>query len=258
MVKNRGTKQFETLQIYCMFVGYPRSGHSLVGAMLDAHPDIVIAHELDTLRYLRAGCGKYELFDLLLRKSKRFAQQGSVWSGFSFAVPGQWQGRYRKLLVIGDKKGGASTRALSDNPALLERLGCTLGLEMRFIHIVRNPFDNVASILGRQLGGPALMDSIGFYERLCETNRRLRASLGEQLVELRHERIVADPRAALAGLCRFLGVEAPEDYLEACASVVRKAPRCTRFDIDWPAPARALVEALIARFPFLYGYGFED
>ena len=87
---------------------------------------------------------------------------------------------------------------------------------------------------------------------------RLRASLGEQLVELRHERIVADPRAALAGLCRFLGVEAPEDYLEACASVVRKAPRRTRFDIDWPVPARARVEALIAKFPFLHGYGFED
>ena len=46
---------FETIQLYCMFVGYPRSGHSLVGAMFDAHPDIVIAHELDALRYLKAG-----------------------------------------------------------------------------------------------------------------------------------------------------------------------------------------------------------
>ena len=48
---------FETIQLYCMFVGYPRSGHSLVGTLLDAHPDIVIAHELDALRHIRAGCG---------------------------------------------------------------------------------------------------------------------------------------------------------------------------------------------------------
>ena len=254
----RAIDAFETIQLYCMFVGYPRSGHSLVGAMLDAHPDIVIAHELDTLRYLRAGCGKYELFDLLLRKSKCFAQQGSVWSGFSFAVPGQWQGRYRKLLVIGDKKGGASTRALRENPALLERLGCTLGLEMRFIHTVRNPFDNVASMLGRQLGGPTLADNIDLYEGLCEANGRLRIDLSDRLIELRHEDFVADPHESLAALCRFLGLEAPEDYLEACASVVRPTQRRTRLTIDWSAPARARMEAIIARFPFLHGYGFGD
>ena len=221
---------FETIQLYCMFVGYPRSGHSLVGALLDAHPDIVIAHELDALRHIRAGCGKDELLDLLLRKSECFAKQGSVWSGFSFAVPGQWQGRYRKILVIGDKKGGASTRALCEDPALLERLSCTLGLEMRFIHIVRNPFDNVASMLARQLGGQTLMGNIGLYERLCETNDRLRMELGDQLIDLRHESFVADPRRALTELCRFLGLEPPDDYLEACASVVRPAPRQIRLN----------------------------
>lgn len=250
-------KRFKDLQFYCMFMGYPRSGHSLVGAMLDAHPDMVIAHELDALRYFRAGFGKYQLLHLLLRRSERFAKQGSVWSGFSYAVPGQWQGRYRRLLVVGDKKGGASTRALRGDPNLLGRLCGTLGLEVRFIHVVRNPFDNVASMLGRQLGGPALTDNICLYEKLCETNARLRASLGERLVELRHERMVADPRAALAGLCRFLGVDAPEDYLAACASVVRKTPMRTRSKIDWPAPARTRVEALIDHYPFLHGYSFE-
>ena len=251
-------RRFENLQLYCMFVGYPRSGHSLVGALLDAHPDIVIAHELDALRYLKAGVGKYQLLHLLLRQFERFAKQGSVWSGFSYAVPGQWQGKYRKLLVLGDKKGGGSTRTLRREPALLGRLCRTLGLEVRFIHIVRNPFDNVGSMLARQQAGPALTDNIDLYEGLCETNGQLRMDLGGRLMELRHERIVADPRASLAALCRFLDVDAPDDYLDACASVVRKTPRRTRFTIDWPAPARARMEALIARFPFLHGYGFDD
>ena len=30
---------FDDLKTYCMFLGYPRSGHSLIGALLDAHPD---------------------------------------------------------------------------------------------------------------------------------------------------------------------------------------------------------------------------
>ena len=251
-------RRFETLQLYCMFVGYPRSGHSLVGALLDAHPDIVIAHELDALRYIRAGIGKYQLFHLLLRQSERFAKQGSVWSGNSFAVPGQWQGKYRKLLVLGDKKGGGSTRALRGKPALLEELRLTLGLKMRFIHTVRNPFDNVASMFAHKQGGPILTDNIDLYEGLCETNGQLRMDLGDRLMELRHERIVADPRASLAALCRFLGVDAPDDYLDACASVVRKTPQRTRFTINWPASVRVRMEALIARFPFLHGYGFDD
>jgi hypothetical protein len=34
---------------FCLFIGYPRSGHSLVGSLLDAHPDIAIAHEVNVL-----------------------------------------------------------------------------------------------------------------------------------------------------------------------------------------------------------------
>ena len=47
---------FEKLQAYCMFIGYPRSGHSLVGSLLDAHPNIIIAHELNALQFVVAGC----------------------------------------------------------------------------------------------------------------------------------------------------------------------------------------------------------
>ena len=130
---------------------------------------------------------------------------------------------------------------------------------MRFIHIIRNPFDTVASMFARrQLGGPALTDNIDLYERLCETNGQLRMDLGDRLTDLRYESIVADPRASLAALCRFLGVDASDDYLDACAGVVGKCPQRTRFTIDWPATARARMEALIARFPFLRGYGFDD
>ena len=39
-------REFESVQTYVMFVGYPRSGHSLVGAFLNAHPAMMIAHEL--------------------------------------------------------------------------------------------------------------------------------------------------------------------------------------------------------------------
>lgn len=41
--KNR--KLFSDIQSYCMFIGCPRGRHSLIGALLDAHPNIIMAHE---------------------------------------------------------------------------------------------------------------------------------------------------------------------------------------------------------------------
>ena len=36
----------DNTETYCMFLGYQRSGHSLIGALLNAHPGTVIAHDL--------------------------------------------------------------------------------------------------------------------------------------------------------------------------------------------------------------------
>ena len=50
--------ELQSVEAFCIFIGYPRSGHSLLGSLLDAHPEMVIAHELDVLRsWPRAGPG---------------------------------------------------------------------------------------------------------------------------------------------------------------------------------------------------------
>jgi len=35
----RYRRHFDAVRTFCLFIGYPRSGHSLVGSLLDAHPD---------------------------------------------------------------------------------------------------------------------------------------------------------------------------------------------------------------------------
>ncbi|MCA1614387.1 MAG: sulfotransferase, partial [Acidobacteria bacterium] len=141
----RRREDFSALRAYCMFVGYPRSGHSLVGSLLDAHPDVVIAHELDALKYVRARFRREQLFHLLLDKSEEFTARGRQWNGYSYEVPGQWQGRRRSLRVIGDKKGGGSTMRLGADPRLLARLRRTVGVPVKLVHVVRNPFDNIST-----------------------------------------------------------------------------------------------------------------
>ena len=115
-------KDLEGIERYCMFIGYPRSGHSLVGSLLDAHPDIIIAHELDALRYVELGLTRDQIYSLILERSRQFTESGRVWSEYQYAVPNQSNGKYRELKVIGDKKGGITSLKLNENPMLLSRL----------------------------------------------------------------------------------------------------------------------------------------
>ena len=48
--EKRIRKLYDGIRTFVLFIGYGRSGHSLVAAILDAHPKIVIAHEFDVLR----------------------------------------------------------------------------------------------------------------------------------------------------------------------------------------------------------------
>jgi hypothetical protein len=249
---------FSDIAAYCMFIGYPRSGHSLVGALLDAHPQMVIAHEADILKYLQVGFGRRQIFALLVGRSRDFVDSGSEWSGYSYKVPNQWNGRFEKLRIIGDKKGGSSTRRLTSHPELLDRLRRTLKVQVKLLHVVRNPYDNIGTICRRRRDHD-LDACIEFYVSLCETNARIRKQVEPgDVVDVRLESVIADPRGSLNGLCRFLGVEAAPDYVDACSSIVFSSPHQSRRDVKWTDAQIDRVKANIDRFGFLHGYRYDD
>jgi hypothetical protein len=246
----------DDVETLCLFIGYPRSGHSLVGSLLDAHPEMAIAHELDALFYLKHGFHPREILYLMLEVSRFHGEIGRRWGEYSYEVPGQWQGRHRQLRIIGDKKGGMTTMRIARRPQLLTEVMTRFGKRKRFIHILRNPFDNIAAMVQK---GQSLNGAIDEYFMLLRTNRAIIKGIGpENAATLYHEDIVADPKAELARLCAFLGVETPSDYLDACASIVFPAPRHPRHKIAWPADIIRTLERRIAAKPMLDRYGFED
>lgn len=238
-----------------MFIGYPRSGHSLVGALLDAHPDAVVAHELDAIRYLRARFRRTQIFALILEKSRADAAAGRVWGDYAYAVGGQWQGRHRRLRVIGDKKGGRSTRQLIRAPELLDRLRTTVRVPVRLVHVVRNPFDNIATMHRRAPDTP-LAGAIEEYFTLAAGVGAIRSSAGDVL-DVEHEAFIERPVEALAAVCDHLGLERDEQYLNACAAIVRPAPHPSRTAVAWDNALVAEVHERAAAFDFLAGYRWE-
>ncbi len=248
---------FGQIETYCMFVGYARSGHSLVGSLLDAHPDIVIAHELDALGFIQNGFSRSQLYALILNNSRAISASGREQTGYTYEVPGQWQGRFRTLQVIGDKRGHMSTARLQRRPELIDRLERVVRDPVRLIHVVRNPFDNISTIAKRR--GTTLEYAAERYFSLAETVSTLRRRLGsERMMDLRHESLIEDPRGALKQLCGFLNVAADDAYLDDCARVVFASPHRTRFDADWSDQLKARVATRARDIPFLADYHWDD
>lgn len=247
---------FSDVKAYCMFIGYPRSGHSFLGSLIDAHPNAIVAHELDTLQFVENSLpfSKHQIFSLLLDNSRKFAQAGRTWCGYSYEVAGQWQGKYQKLLLIGDKKGGISTIKFGQNIALISQLKKVIDMPIKAIHVIRNPFDNISTIAIKE--GRTLQDAIEYYFKSVEINAKLRAKM--QVHDIKLEEIIKDPKENLTSLCRFLNLRCDAEYIEACSHITRSSPNKSRNNIDWTNYDIGEVMDKIGKYDFLKSYSFSN
>lgn len=99
---------YDGVQTLLIFIGYPRSGHTLVSSLLDAHPHVIVANEFDIIGKWKmwdaANRSKYFLFDQLFMNSKQEADVGyrsaTVQHRYTYHVPGQWQGTYNMNILV--------------------------------------------------------------------------------------------------------------------------------------------------------------
>jgi hypothetical protein len=253
----RKNPDFSELEGFCFFIGYARSGHTLVATLLNAHPEMVIAHELDAAKFVRHRFGRSQLFSLLLQRDQQFGENGRTWSGYAYEVPDQFQGKFERLRVIGDKRARASVLQIAQQPDLLDRMRRVVKVPIRVVHVTRNPFDNIATEARRHK--MSLSEATAWYERICKSVRVVRPLLDpSELVDLRYEDFAGEPGPSLAALCGFLGVQAEASYLESCAGIVWSSPNRTRDAVVWSPPERAGVERLIDTYDVLGSYTFDN
>lgn len=230
-----------------LFVGPARSGHSLVGSLLDAHPEIVIAHELFALRHLQQGIAFGDVADAIKLNSAIYSELGRGATGYNYAVPGQYQGRATRLRLIGDKKGNPTAALLCRHPELLGRLERKRPVHL--VHVLRNPYDNIAAMAQRE--HTSLEHAAELYFATMQNVAEVQRRAGERIIDVYLDDLTAEPKAVLRRLLQALGIEeAGEDYLEACASIVFGRPN-RRPARDWTPELTRRIEAGLADYPFL-------
>ena len=270
---------------FMLTIGYNRSGSSLLGQLLNAHPEIVVAHELYILQKLRdlrfvpTPSRRGRAARLILERDREFERERSRrQSGYSYAVSGLWQGGYSRLRVIGDKGSPSAARMMGLRGAeCLDELR-RARMPARFLFTVRNPYDVVASRAlnrSRKLDGgdvPPLRDyapTDSERARVSEENvrwfidvsenlsRALAAPPKEDVLTARYEEFIASPKENLRQICAFLAVSEDEDYLDACAAFTLRDQSRTRLKVRWTDAQIAQIAAAIEKYPWLAGYDFD-
>ncbi|MEM7757849.1 MAG: sulfotransferase [Cyanobacteria bacterium P01_A01_bin.40] len=256
--KNRNL--WQNLETFCLFLGYPRSGHSIVGALLNAHPNIIMSHEAAALKYVYAGFSRNQVYEIIHNKAKISADKERELGGYNYYVPNQWQGRFEKPKVIGDKQGEGTVLRIAESSRHIPRLKQILNIKIKFIHVARNPYDNISTISIKipKLGFD-LEKSIAYYFYLCKTISNFKLTLDPQdIIEFKHENFLKQPQIHLENLCHFLGVSAPKDYLNDSAEIVYQSPHRSRNQVCWSPQLIESVATQINEFPFLQGYSYYD
>ena len=254
-LRHRNT--FEKVGAFCFFVGYGRSGHSLLGQIINAHRNALISHEADAVRYLSFGYSWSQVCAIILRRSRKFKKKDHRWSGYKYQISGLSQGDYSDLQIIGDKKGGGTTDLLAQRPETFDELR-SLDLPLRVIHHVRNPYDNISSITRRE--DRSLDNAIEYYfgrvSNVQNHLNKIRGIDGADVLETHHENLVRSKHDTLRRVIEFLSLPEYDDYYEKCAESIFDSENKSRNRVEWTQSAKQEVHSRASNYDFLSGYDY--
>ena len=301
------------INFFSFFVGYPRSGHSIVGSILDAHPHIVMSHELkffeqgsffNTKSTQRAWTAN--LYNIIYQRSIKNTQTGglrnvnSTLKGYTLAIDSLWQGKFDKYIqVLGDKSGGSATlEYIRDRITFQSRyqeLVEKIGIPIKVLHVLRNPYDVIATRLlytvGRQSKykrGADFVVGVKKHVGNITTNTRDRenAKINNYIIlenkiktyfvmnkavtglielfgtnnvlDIHIRDLIHNPKDTILSLSGFLGVDAEDRYVQLCAEKIYKTTSHSRNLVVWPPELRMMVEHGMKEYKILHGYNFTS
>ncbi len=254
---------FADVHTFLLFVGYPRSGHSLVGALLNAHPQAIVAHELDAVARINAQVERDQLFRDIVDRDTEFKDAGSQWMGYSYEVTPTLPEQQNKLTHIGDKRGGTTSKHLSESWQALEAI-TNWGLQLKILHVVRNPYDCISTAIKKREAKQRRVfqshDVIRKMDHFIEKSTvidQLIKSEKYDIYTLKLEELIADTEKELNKLLHFVELPITDEYLANCKRLVWSTPRQPRFaSPHWSAAHKTYLQQKMSAFSFFQDYSF--
>ena len=277
------------VKTFVFFLGHGRSGHSIVGSLMDSHPNMVIASEVDVFTRLSDGSLppiKSKIFNALWANAKEDIMYGlraksTDGKGYNLFVDGLYEGRYVDHIdVIGDKKGGITTKLLATEPDKWSHVYDvlrSLNVTIKVIFVIRNPYDNIGTSLFYGLDSPVHLNKFGgvkesnntynfssstiqkiidryflYHQTIADARKKYHLNI----IEVQVKDLISDPRGTLLNICNSLGVTCSDNYLDICSSKIFKTESRTRHLIRWSDEQLTMIQQNIEKYKCLKGYNF--
>ena len=270
-----------------IFAGHQRSCHSIVGSIIDAHPNVIMAPMfnpfvayLDSPEDLPAKEKLFQKFyDAAQRSMRANGLRNRDSKGYTLAVEGLYQGMFKdKVDVIGSI--GANSRIYFQHPeefhTLFNIMHKEVGVPIYVIRVIRNPYDIIATAslyeyydnqevldLKKQQSEGKLKNRVHLDEQLEKFSRQYFTLLkgSEGVVSLGHhhfdvscEDLIVKPKGIIMDICDFLQLECSEDYVTKCAAKVFPSKSTTRKIVEWPSDILKYIETSAKGYPYLKKY----
>ncbi len=208
-----------------LFIGSPRTGSTLLGQILNYHPQCLISFEENVVgRHLVKFVSFEKLLVCMAKSARETFEKGLEKTGRMNA--GVYQPRWssfadlrtspdfkkRDIAVVGDKKAGGTAMAVRDHPETFIRL-IKNNPSFKLLQVIRNPITAALSYMKSH--------AIDSFEEACshivETTGvayGMTRLFPQQSFTVFYEDLLEHPEKTLTGLCGFLTIQVSSSWLE--------------------------------------------
>jgi len=135
-------------------------------------------------------------------------------------------------------------------------------MDIKFIHVIRNPFDMIASEFQhtypkRKSRGYTIQTSILRVFDQIRTMQKIK-KLPFDILDVYHEELLQNTDAVLNKICSFLSVVCHSSFLTNCKQLINSDLHKSRFEVGWPPGALNSIQTEFIKYKFLEKYVYNS
>ena len=229
------------------------------------HPNAILSNQLNVLSLVEHNYSKAsDIFSHSGKHYKRKSKQLEVTRDTIIKYQINGRENHRSIHLIGDKRGGTSSRRLFElqSLSLLAKTKEVVQIPLKIIHVVRNPFDNITTMVTRAMkvthkhGLSSIFTSkMDSYFTKVETNQKILSSPDYNVFTIHLEDF---NRKTIQQLFDFLSLPTSSEFLNDCTSILWTKTNRSSQKVDfWTSERINAVKDRMRKVPFLSHYTFD-
>ncbi len=249
---------------FALFLGFERSGSTLLGQIVNAHQNALIGNEGLLFEYLPYCKTQKDIFDYIhylndkFAKQKYFKQQKTEKNLQSreqnLLLAGGYQSNAEKIEVIGNAKAGRTPFILSERREQYLDLLSKLDMPIKFISIVRHPVHMIdSSIKRRGISPKEAIYNFQLYSSYLE-NALTYLETQNSVLNIEYEQLISEPQRSVEDIYKHLELSVDEAFIKNITQSFDSSPLKRKSSPSWLAEFSDEINSLIEKYSFFSSY----